>query len=965
VKSLAVVLLAGLFLPSPLAPPPQSIYAIVDVNLVPMDRERVLAHQTVIVRGDRIAELGPAGSLRLPPGAIRIDGRGRYLIPGLFDMHAHVEDTTDLLLWLARGFTTVRNLEGRPEHLDWRRRIRSGQLLGPDLFSAGPFTNLPRIATPADARQAVLEQKAAGYDEIKIHGSLTAEAYDTLCAVAHRVGIPVVGHAVRNLPWGKLVGCHAEISHAEEFLYGYFGYDVGDSSIRRIPEAADSARRAGLYVTATLVTYRRILAQVENLDSLLAATPTRYVRPGELVTWQRENNRYVRNWTAAGLPTLRARWRFQVELVRALLRVGVPVMAGSDALGPLWVPGWAAQEELEIFVRDVGMRPYQALQAATTTPARFLGESNEVGTIAPGKRADLVLLGANPLVDIGATGRVAGVMTRGRWLPQQDLARRLDAVALDNTRIGAQAAAVLALGWQRAGAALCDSTSPAHSTAIGPIVELSVQAAFADRVREAGLAQARLEAGTITQACPAARVLSEPKLNQVADALMAAGHPAEALRVLQANLELFPRSFLAPYWLAEAQLSAGDTAAAIGNYRKSVANDPGMLDAIERLKSLHAWEAARAVPPDSQRYHQWMGLYQLSKDSVITIGYEFFDDPELTYVDWNTGQYRRLFPTSDATFVAGPGRGVQTPVTLTVTFPPGRDGLRWQPAGAAARFAPRIRRWTEEEVRFTGAEGTTLSGTLILPLTPGPHPAMVFLHGSGPALRYSFRSDPYLFASRGIAALVYDKRGTGASGGTFKFSANDEWFAKLSGDGLAAVTFLKARRDIDPKRIGLWGISQSGWTLPMVAARSADVSFAVVVSGPTVTVGQEGLYSRLTGDDPGGPGKLSRAEIARRMRASQREGFDPAPYLERMRIPTLWLYGGLDQSIPAEPSIAVLQRLERQGHPFTIKLFPRASHQMLESVTGKQDESARLTRFVPGYFASELDWVLRRVRLAP
>jgi imidazolonepropionase-like amidohydrolase len=572
------------------APQLRPTYAIVDVNVVPMDRERVLEHQVVIVRGDRIAALGRVGAVRMPSGAIRIDGRGRYLIPGLFDMHVHVEDTTDLLLFLAKGITTVRNLEGRPEHLEWRRLIRTGKLLGPDLFTSGPFTNLPQIATPEDARRTVLAQKAAGYDEIKIHGSLPAETYDTLCAVARRAGIPIVGHAVRNLPFGAMVRCpQVEISHAEEFIYGYFAYDVSDSSAHRIPQAADSVRRAGMHVTATLVTYRRILAQVENLDSLMAVTPIRYVRPGELVTWQKENNRYVRNWGKADLPKLRARWRFQIELVRALVRAGVPVMTGSDAIGPMWVPGWASQEELRIFVKYVGMSPYEALRAATTVPAAFLGESSEVGTIARGKRADLVLLEGNPLADIRQTEQIAGVMVRGRWLSQQEIALRLDAVARDNARVTDQAARVLALGWERAATARCDSASPARSEAIRPIVELAVQAAFVNRIRQTGLSQAMAEAAAIRQACPEARVFSEPKINEVANELTAGRRVAEAIRILGANVELFPHSFLAPYWLAEAQLAVGDTAAAIGNYRKSVANDPAMLDAIERLKSLRAW----------------------------------------------------------------------------------------------------------------------------------------------------------------------------------------------------------------------------------------------------------------------------------------------------------------------------------------------------------------------------------------
>jgi pimeloyl-ACP methyl ester carboxylesterase/tetratricopeptide (TPR) repeat protein len=961
VRKLAIVLLA-VVLPTLPVQPRETSYAVVDVSVVPMDREGALAHQIVIVEGERIVALGPVGKVSIPHRAVRIDGRNRYLIPGLFDMHAHVDDTTDLMLFLARGITTVRNLEGRPEHLVWRRQLRAHELLGPDMFTAGPFVNLPRIATPADARQAVEEQKAAGYDEIKIHGGLTSASYDTLCAVAQRLGIPVVGHAVRNLPFSRMVGCHSELSHVEEFIYRYFNYDVSDSSIRRIPEAADSARRAGLSVTATLVTYRRILAQVENLDSLMAVTPTRLVRPAELVFWQRDNNRYVRNWGPGGVPTLRARYNFQVALVRALVKAGVPVMTGSDAIGPMWVPGWASQEELRIFVQDVGMTPFQALSAATVVPARFLGEANTVGTIALGMRADLLLLDENPLADISATERIAGVMTRGRWLPREELDRRLEMIAQQNARVSAQAADVLALGWQRAATALCDSASAARLDAIRPIIELGVEQAVANRVRDAGLTQARLEAAPVINACPSARLYSEPKLNTVANELLKAGRSAEAIRVLEANLDLFPRSFLAPYWLAEAQLAAGDTTRAIVNYRKSVANDSAMLDAIERLKSLHAWKTAPVVEADSLRFRRLMGEYRLGGDIVIAISYEFFDDPELTYTNWKTGQYRRLFPRSESTFVAGPGHDIESPVSVTVTFPVRGDGLRWQEAGSAERFAPRIQAYKEEEVRFMSADGVSLTGTLILPLTLGPHPTLVFLHGSGPTVRYSFRSDPYFFASNGIASLVYDKRGTGASGGKFDFSASAEWFARLAEDGMASVSFLTTRSDIDPKRIGLWGISQSGWTLPIVAAQSRDVSFALVVSGPAVTVGQEALFSELTGDDPGGPGKLSPAEIARRMKASVRKGFDPEPYLRRMRVPSLWIYGGRDQSIPADLSMDALKRLKAAGrHDITIRLFPNGNHTLLESETGSRDERPWLTRYVPGYFDTMLTWVKRQV----
>jgi TolA-binding protein len=180
-------------------------------------------------------------------------------------------------------------------------------------------------------------------------------------------------------------------------------------------------------------------------------------------------------------------------------------------------------------------------------------------------------------------------MVRGRWMSNNDIARRLETIAHDNAHISRQAADVLSLGWQQAARARCDPASPASSKAIAPIVELAIQSGFADRMREAGPSRAISEAEVIRHSCPEARVFSESKINQVANELIAAGRIPEAIHVLEVNVQLFPKSFLAPYWLAETQLAAGDTSAAISNFRGSVANDPAMLDAIERLKSLHAW----------------------------------------------------------------------------------------------------------------------------------------------------------------------------------------------------------------------------------------------------------------------------------------------------------------------------------------------------------------------------------------
>jgi hypothetical protein len=406
-------------------PPAPAPVAFVDVTVIPMDRERRLNHQTVVIQEGRIAAIGPVRETRIPAGAQRVDARGKFLIPGLADMHVHVDDTTDFLLYLAKGVTTVRNLEGEPYHVEWRDQINRGELIGPTIFTSGPFTNLPKIKTPEDARRTVLEQKAAGYDEIKIHGGLDAETYDTLAAVAHREGIRLVGHAPRNLPFENLLrNRQDEISHAEEVLYTYFHSDVSDSSVAKIPLVARLIRDRGIWLTATFSTYDRIYRQVANLDSLLADSATRYVTPYQLALWQRENNRYIRNWGPQGVPTLRARRDFLFKLVKGLHEGGVRIMAGTDAIGPLWVPGWMLHEELRDFVA-MGFTPYQALESATRLPAEYLGQASVFGTIAVGRRADLVLLGRDPLADIRNTETIRGVMVRGRWMPAHEIQTRL------------------------------------------------------------------------------------------------------------------------------------------------------------------------------------------------------------------------------------------------------------------------------------------------------------------------------------------------------------------------------------------------------------------------------------------------------------------------------------------------------------------------------------------------------------
>jgi hypothetical protein len=319
---------------SPPAEIRSDLIAFVDVNVIPMTAPVVLPHRTVLVRGSYIERIGEAGTIRLPQGTQIVYARGKYLMPGLIDMHIHVRDTTDFTLYVANGVTTVRVLRGAPRHLAWRSKLSRNEMFGPSLFSSGPFTNLPDVKDPATALRAALEQKATGYDFIKIHGTLPRDAYDTLVAAGRRLGIRVVGHAPRNLPFDAVLSAgQADISHLEEFIYTYFARKVDDNAAARIPALAHELATKGIAVTTTLVAYDRIGRQVDSLELLLAAPEIRFVAPGMRASWERENNDYVLRFAKSDVPVLRARFAFQKKLVKTFVDSGVTVMLGTDAVG--------------------------------------------------------------------------------------------------------------------------------------------------------------------------------------------------------------------------------------------------------------------------------------------------------------------------------------------------------------------------------------------------------------------------------------------------------------------------------------------------------------------------------------------------------------------------------------------------------------------------------------------------------
>jgi hypothetical protein len=413
--------------------------AVVNVNVIPMDTERVLEGQTVVVENGRITGLGDARSMRVPPGAQTIDGAGKYLLPGFADMHVHFHGNPPseypllLPLYVANGVTTILSLRGMPSILEFRNDVAAGRVFGPRMYTVGPFINEPFVTTPDEVEQAVVEQKRAGYDFVKLHGDLSREAYHRLLTVARREGIRVVGHAPRNLGLEAMFAerpAQYALAHGEEFLYDRQNRST-DSSLphveARIPEYARQTAAARIWLMPNLTAYKAIARMVHDLPAVLAQPEVRYMPRSSRAMWGPATNPYTNRIRPDRYEPMMRRYALLEKLVREFHARGVRMLIGTDAMNTGVIPGWSTHDEMADLVA-AGLPRYAVLRAATANAAEFLAVDGERGTVAVGQRADLVLLHANPLVDIANTRRIAGVLLRGRWLSAGDLASMLEQV---------------------------------------------------------------------------------------------------------------------------------------------------------------------------------------------------------------------------------------------------------------------------------------------------------------------------------------------------------------------------------------------------------------------------------------------------------------------------------------------------------------------------------------------------------
>jgi imidazolonepropionase-like amidohydrolase len=436
------------------------------VTVIDATGARAMPDMTVVIDGNRISDLGKSREVKVPKGAQVIDAAGKFLIPGLWDMHVHTFDKNLFLpLYVANGVTGVRDMFGPlPLIRQWGKEIEEGVTIGPRFIAAGPIVDGPKpiwpgsiaVTSEADGRKAVATVKEGGSDFVKVYALLPRDAYFAIADEAKRLGIPFAGHvpyavsaaeasdagqkSIEHLT-GILLACSSkeeEISKESEIRR----QAGGNSSFSMVLEAAatfDQKKAAALFARfarngtwmSPTLTVLRSLAYIGDPDfrndaRLKFITP--YIRKGMWGDTAFGLNRRTPEDNDAAKKVFQR----QLEVVGAMRRAGVDIIAGTDTPNPYVYPGFSLHDELALLVK-AGLTPMEALQAATSNAAKYTGQLDKLGTVEKGKVADLVLLDANPLADISNTKKINAVFLGGRLINKAALEAMLAKVEAANT----------------------------------------------------------------------------------------------------------------------------------------------------------------------------------------------------------------------------------------------------------------------------------------------------------------------------------------------------------------------------------------------------------------------------------------------------------------------------------------------------------------------------------------------------
>lgn len=467
-----VAVLAILLLPVGLgAQPPRPALspkplAIRNVTVIDVVKGEAKTDSTVLIVGDRITALGKDSAVKIPLDAQVVEGKGKFLIPGLWDMHAHLPSQEFLRLFIANGVTSVREMGGSGDlAVMWRRSIKEGRMNGPRLLVAGSIVDGPQpvwplslaVADERQGRQAAVLLKQRGMDFIKVYSLVPRAAFLGMAAEAKTQGLPFAGHVPYSVSLEEAINAgQRSIEHLDMlWLASSENEEEAQAAIRAVmaqPNATTASVLAtvqaqagrigaghstaktqgliallvekGVWVTPTLVTQRAVGSL---WDSTFTNDPRlKYIPTFLKQSWNPQTDFRLKNITAEERAGMAAAFRDLLQFVGELHRGGVKLLAGTDAQNPYCFPGFSLHDELALFVK-AGLTPLEALQTATSEAAKYAGLQDSLGVVEQGKLADLVLLEADPLADITHTRKIAAVILAGKLIDKPELQKLLAA----------------------------------------------------------------------------------------------------------------------------------------------------------------------------------------------------------------------------------------------------------------------------------------------------------------------------------------------------------------------------------------------------------------------------------------------------------------------------------------------------------------------------------------------------------
>ncbi|EIK44542.1 Amidohydrolase family enzyme [Cellvibrio sp. BR] len=423
---------------------PEVDYIVERVQVIPMNSSAVLRNRAVVIDNGKIIKIIKQSAAVKVNAAQRVDGEGRYLMPGLADMHVHVRWNPQQMfnLFLVNGVTTIANMrlkDGGFDHLELREKINSGAMLGPRYLLSGPHLEGDFPGSIEEVGHVLDEHARTKIDFVKVHGDLKPDIYQAIIIGARQRGLKVVGHAQHRMPLKNSLALNA-LEHMEEFLYVALDEKLANAAtadflptyranVDRLladhyrAEVIDEVAESNVYIDPTLIVYKMVgvWQSDEHLSALKNNPDLRYLPDEVKEFWL---NPATNPYQEKDFPITKAEvdknLQVMLRLTKELHDKGVPMLSGTDTFGTL-VPGISLHEELAMLV-EAGLSPFEALQCSTVNVAAYLGEAGKAGVIQAGARADFILLDKNPLLDIRNSRSVSGVFTHGKWLSRDLLA---------------------------------------------------------------------------------------------------------------------------------------------------------------------------------------------------------------------------------------------------------------------------------------------------------------------------------------------------------------------------------------------------------------------------------------------------------------------------------------------------------------------------------------------------------------